>query len=161
LAASLAYSETDSAESTRHLQTAVVIRPNEPNTLYNAACTYGVLKKKQEERETLREAFAAGYGNRNWAAKDSDRAIACGKARSDQALGSVGTTSRFALVSSTLGASQRNRNVAAIAPTSCAVTNGGTSTGRIPVNVSESDRAIVTAGFANDVDEVNQYAAVM
>jgi len=59
------------------------------------------------------------------------------------------------------GTSQRNRNVAAIAPTNCTATNTGTSTGRIPVNVSESDRAIVTAGFANDVDEVNQYAAVM
>ena len=60
-----------------------------------------------------------------------------------------------------LGTSQRNSNVAAIAPASCAATNVGTSTGRIPANVSESDRAIVTAGFANDVDEVNQYAAVM
>src|ERR1700687_4329625 len=59
------------------------------------------------------------------------------------------------------GTSQRNRNVAAIAPANCPATNVGTSTGRIPENVSESDRAIVTAGFANDVDEVNQYAAVM
>jgi len=39
--------------------------------------------------------------------------------------------------------------------------NQGTSSGRIPANVSLSDLAIVTAGFANDVDEVNQYAAVM
>jgi len=28
--------------------------------------------------------------------------------------------------------------------------------GRIPANVSVSDRAIVIAGFANDVDAVNQ-----
>ena len=33
--------------------------------------------------------------------------------------------------------------------------------GRIPANVSLNDLAIVTAGFANDVEEVNQYAAVM
>ena len=72
LAANLAYSEADSIESVRHLQTAVALRPNDPNTLYNAACTYGVLKKKTEALETLRKAFAAGYGNRNWAAKDSD-----------------------------------------------------------------------------------------
>ena len=39
--------------------------------------------------------------------------------------------------------------------------NQGASNGRIPTNVSLSDRAIVTAGFANDVDAVNQYAAVM
>jgi hypothetical protein len=31
----------------------------------------------------------------------------------------------------------------------------------MPANVSLSDRAIVTAGFANDVDAVNQYAAAM
>ena len=38
---------------------------------------------------------------------------------------------------------------------------GGTSTGRMPANVLLAARAIVTAGFANDVDDVNQYAAVM
>jgi hypothetical protein len=32
----------------------------------------------------------------------------------------------------------------------------GMSTTRMPANVSDSDRAIVTAGFANDVDAVNQ-----
>ena len=31
----------------------------------------------------------------------------------------------------------------------------------MPVNVSVAARASVTAGFANDVDAVNQYAAVM
>ena len=36
------------------------------------------------------------------------------------------------------------------------MTKPGTSTGRIPANVSLMDLAIVTAGFANDVDEVNQ-----
>ncbi|HKO05274.1 MAG TPA: hypothetical protein VJW51_11020, partial [Candidatus Acidoferrales bacterium] len=55
-----------------HLQTAVALRPGDPNTLYNAACTYGILGKKAEALETLRKAFAAGYGNRDWAAKDSD-----------------------------------------------------------------------------------------
>src|SRR2546423_4916680 len=37
----------------------------------------------------------------------------------------------------------------------------GTSTGRMPANVSLAERASVTAGFANDVDAVNQDAAVM
>jgi hypothetical protein len=31
----------------------------------------------------------------------------------------------------------------------------------MPENVFVSDRAIVTAGFAKEVDAVNQYAAVM
>jgi hypothetical protein len=39
--------------------------------------------------------------------------------------------------------------------------NGTTPPGAIPANVSDSERATVTAGFANDVDAVNQYAAVM
>jgi tetratricopeptide (TPR) repeat protein len=72
LANQLANSEQDADEATRHLQTAVALRPGDANTLYNAACTYGVLGKKAEALETLHKAFAAGYGNRNWAAKDSD-----------------------------------------------------------------------------------------
>jgi serine/threonine protein kinase/tetratricopeptide (TPR) repeat protein len=59
-------------ESVRHLQTAVALRPKDGNTLYNAACTYGVLEKKREALETLKKAIAAGYGNLNWAARDTD-----------------------------------------------------------------------------------------
>ena len=72
LAAYLAYLEQGPDESLRHLQTAVALRPNDSNTLYNAACTYGVLGKKAEALETLKKAFGAGYGNPNWAANDSD-----------------------------------------------------------------------------------------
>jgi hypothetical protein len=36
-----------------------------------------------------------------------------------------------------------------------------TPVGAIPANVSENERAIVTAGLANEVDAVNQYAAVI
>jgi serine/threonine protein kinase/Tfp pilus assembly protein PilF len=71
LATNLAsFGEAD--ESIRHLQTAVALRPNDGNTLYNAACTYGVLSRKAEALEALKRAFAAGYGNLNWAARDSD-----------------------------------------------------------------------------------------
>jgi serine/threonine protein kinase/Tfp pilus assembly protein PilF len=62
----------DAEESIRHLQTAVALRPNDGNTLYNAACTYGGLKMKKEALEALKKAIAAGYGNLNWAARDSD-----------------------------------------------------------------------------------------
>jgi hypothetical protein len=34
--------------------------------------------------------------------------------------------------------------------------NPGTSAGRIPEKVSDSERAIVMAGLANEVDAVNQ-----
>ncbi|HKV04657.1 MAG TPA: protein kinase [Candidatus Acidoferrales bacterium] len=59
-------------EAVRHLQTAVALRPNDGNTRYNAACTYGILVRKPEALETLRKAIAAGYGNLDWASRDSD-----------------------------------------------------------------------------------------
>jgi serine/threonine protein kinase/Flp pilus assembly protein TadD len=72
LATNLAYSKQDADECIRHLQTAVALRPGDPNTLYNAACTYGVLGKKAEALETIKKAIACGYSNLNWAAKDSE-----------------------------------------------------------------------------------------
>ena len=36
-------------------------------------------------------------------------------------------------------------------PITCAMTNPGTSTGRMPAKDCVSERAMVTAGFANDV----------
>src|SRR5438034_10009583 len=70
-------------------------------------------------------------------------------------------TSTCPAVEGKFGASQRNTNVAVNAPAICATTNSGTSTGLMPVNVFVNERASVTAGFANEVEEVNQYAAVM
>jgi non-specific serine/threonine protein kinase len=72
LATNLAYSGQDADEAVRHLQTAVALRPNDANTLYNAACTYGILGRKPEALETVKKAFAAGYANHTWAANDSD-----------------------------------------------------------------------------------------
>ena len=54
------------------------------------------------------------------------------------------------------GTIQRNKKVAHNAPAICATINNGTSEGRIPANVSDNDRATVTAGFAKEVDAVNQ-----
>jgi serine/threonine protein kinase/Tfp pilus assembly protein PilF len=62
----------EAEEALRHLQTAVALRPNDGNTLYNAACTLGILQKRPEALEMLKKAVAAGYGNLNWAARDSD-----------------------------------------------------------------------------------------
>ena len=64
LATNLAYYGQDSDEAIRHLKTAVALRPNDPNTLYNAACTYGVLGRKVEALETLKKTFAAGLARR-------------------------------------------------------------------------------------------------
>jgi len=59
-------------EAVRHLQTAVALRPKDTNTLYNAACAYGLMKLKAEAMETVRQALAAGYGNLDWMSKDPD-----------------------------------------------------------------------------------------
>jgi hypothetical protein len=45
---------------------------------------------------------------------------------------------------------------AASVPASCAQIKAMAPLGVIPAKVSESDRAIVTAGFANEVEAVNQ-----
>jgi hypothetical protein len=40
--------------------------------LYNAACTYGLLGLKSEALDVFRKAVEAGYGNKEWAARDTD-----------------------------------------------------------------------------------------
>ena len=72
LATTLAAAKENAEEAMRHLQTAVALRPGDANTLYNAACCYGVLGEKADALETIKKAFAAGYGNRAWAAQDTD-----------------------------------------------------------------------------------------
>ncbi|HLV94871.1 MAG TPA: protein kinase [Candidatus Acidoferrales bacterium] len=72
LATTLAAAKENAEEAMRHLQTAVALRPGDANTLYNAACCYGVLGEKAAALETIKKAFAAGYGNRAWAAQDTD-----------------------------------------------------------------------------------------
>jgi TolB-like protein/Tfp pilus assembly protein PilF len=68
-----AYARLGNAEdSMRHLDTAVALRPNDTNVLYNAACTLGVLEKKPEALAMLRKALNAGYGNLEWTAQDPD-----------------------------------------------------------------------------------------
>ena len=54
LATNLAYYGQEADEAIRHLKTAVALRPNDPNTLYNAACTYGVLGRKRKRSRRSR-----------------------------------------------------------------------------------------------------------
>lgn len=59
-------------EAVQHLQVAAALRPNDTNVLYNAACTYGLLQRKREALDTLKQALEAGFGNIDWAARDPD-----------------------------------------------------------------------------------------
>ncbi|WP_148210009.1 serine/threonine-protein kinase [Candidatus Korobacter versatilis] len=72
LAATLAERRGDEDEAMSHLRTAIALSPGDANTLYNAACTYGILGNKQEALDALKKAFTSGYGNLAWAAKDPD-----------------------------------------------------------------------------------------
>ena len=51
---------------------------------------------------------------------------------------------------------QRASSTAASMPASCAAMKATTPPGAMPANVSDSERAMVTAGLANDVEAVNQ-----
>ena len=48
----------DEGESVRQLQTAVALRPNEAGILYNAGCTYAIMKRKSETLEMFKRAVS-------------------------------------------------------------------------------------------------------
>ena len=54
---------------------AVAMRPSDANILYNAACTYGLLKMKAEALDALRRSVEAGYANADWFKQDPDLRI--------------------------------------------------------------------------------------
>ena len=54
---------------------AVAMRPSDANILYNAACTYGLLKMKQESLDAFRRSVEAGYSNPDWCKQDPDLEI--------------------------------------------------------------------------------------
>jgi tetratricopeptide (TPR) repeat protein len=56
----------------RELEKAIMLRPNDSNILYNAACTYGIIGNKVEALKHLKQAEEAGYSNVSWAARDPD-----------------------------------------------------------------------------------------
>jgi non-specific serine/threonine protein kinase len=62
-------------EAVQHVKIAVAMRPTDANVLYNAACTYGILRMKPEALDTLRRSIEAGYGNADWCTKDPDLKI--------------------------------------------------------------------------------------
>ncbi len=59
-------------DAVRELEKAVDLRPTDPNTLYNAACAYGLLLMKSEALAMLKRAFSSGWANPEWAARDTD-----------------------------------------------------------------------------------------
>ena len=62
-------------DSIRQLEMAVALRPNDSSVLYNAACTYGVLGRREDALEALVRAKDAGYSNLDWIRRDPDLEI--------------------------------------------------------------------------------------
>jgi serine/threonine protein kinase/Flp pilus assembly protein TadD len=62
-------------DAIRHAEMAVALRPSDANVLYNAACTFGVLRRKSEALAMIRRAKDAGYANTDWPRIDPD--LAC------------------------------------------------------------------------------------
>jgi non-specific serine/threonine protein kinase len=53
----------------------MALRPNEANVLYNAACVFCQLGKKDEGMTALRKAYAAGFIDPDWVRRDPDLAL--------------------------------------------------------------------------------------
>ena len=70
-------------DAVRHAEMAVALRPSDSSVLYNAACTYGVLRKKPEALALLKRAKEAGYSNDHWPRQDPDLMCLHGEAEFD------------------------------------------------------------------------------
>jgi non-specific serine/threonine protein kinase len=79
------YAELDRVEdAVKELNLAITLRANEASILYNAACTFALLKRKVEAMDALRKAWEAGFKDATWARRDPDLAILHGDAEFDQ-----------------------------------------------------------------------------
>ncbi len=58
-----------------HTKIAVAMRPSDANILYNAACTYGLLRMKIEALDAFKRCVAAGYSHMDWCRQDPDLRI--------------------------------------------------------------------------------------
>ncbi|MGA7919618.1 MAG: hypothetical protein WCA38_08080, partial [Candidatus Acidiferrales bacterium] len=60
------------SDTTQQLEMAVAMRPNDANTLYNAACAYGMLDMKAESLSMLTRAVGSGFTDVEWISRDTD-----------------------------------------------------------------------------------------
>ena len=62
-------------DALKELNLAVTLRAGEASILYNAACLYSTLKKKQEAMDCLKKAWEAGFRDASHARRDPDLAL--------------------------------------------------------------------------------------
>jgi serine/threonine protein kinase/Flp pilus assembly protein TadD len=71
LAADLATTGNEDA-AVMHIKIAAAMRPNDPDILYNSACTYGLLGRKNDALDLFRRAIKSGYSHADWCMNDPD-----------------------------------------------------------------------------------------
>ena len=62
-------------DAMRETNLAMTLRANEASILYNAACNYCLLQRKQEAMDALRKAWDAGFKDSIWARRDPDLSL--------------------------------------------------------------------------------------
>jgi non-specific serine/threonine protein kinase len=74
LAGAYAY-EGRTDDATREATMAMVLRPNDANVHYNAACAFCSMNKKTEAMDALAKAWKAGFRDPDWVRRDPDLAL--------------------------------------------------------------------------------------
>jgi serine/threonine protein kinase/Tfp pilus assembly protein PilF len=59
-------------DAMREANLAMLLRPNEATVLYNAACTFCAIDKKDEAMDALSKAWKAGFRDPDWVRRDPD-----------------------------------------------------------------------------------------
>jgi serine/threonine protein kinase/Flp pilus assembly protein TadD len=62
-------------DAQREVDLAMALRPTEATVLYNAACIYCMLKRKDDALGALEKAWDAGFKDADWARRDPDLAL--------------------------------------------------------------------------------------
>jgi non-specific serine/threonine protein kinase len=62
-------------DALREANLAMALRPNEATVLYNLACAYCAMKRKDEALEAMKKAWTAGFRESDWARRDPDLAL--------------------------------------------------------------------------------------
>ena len=62
-------------DALREAQLAMALRANDAMVLYNVACVFGQLGRKDDALDALRKAWEAGFKDPTWARRDPDLAL--------------------------------------------------------------------------------------
>ena len=71
-------------DALREVNLAVAMRPNEGTVLYNIACIYCQMSKKEEGLDALKKAWNAGFKEADWARRDPDLSLLHGDPEFDR-----------------------------------------------------------------------------